>query len=108
MVRNCDFQLCSLSGRPVSGIVLSNDSQPVNPVREVRRSQYSINRVPIPAEVDPFDQAKQLNNTTLFPNGSPVAAPSFGWFPLCGTMSQSLESDKVWENQLHYLVYTAP
>jgi chitodextrinase len=68
----------------------------------------NINRVPIPAEVDPFDLAKQLNNTTLFPNGSPVAAPSFGWFPLCGAMSQSAESDKVWENQLHYLVYTAP
>ena len=68
----------------------------------------NINRAAIPPEFDPLDLAKQLNNTTLFPNGSPVTDANFGWYPLCGTMSQSAESDKVWENQLHYLVYTAP
>jgi len=68
----------------------------------------NINRVPIPAAFDPFDLAQQLNNTTLFPNGSPVASSDFPFFALCGTMSQSLETDKVWENTLHYLVYVAP
>jgi hypothetical protein len=55
----------------------------------------NIDRVPIPAAFDQFDLGTQLNNTTLFPNGSPVASPDFPFFPLCGTMSQSLESARV-------------
>jgi hypothetical protein len=66
-----------------------------------------VNRVPIPAAFDPFDLANQSNNRTLLPNGSPVASPDFPFFTLCGTMSQSLESDKVWEDVLHKLIYVA-
>lgn len=68
----------------------------------------NINRVAIAPAFDPFDLGKQLNNPAVAPGGSPVSDSNFGWFNLCGTMKQSLESDKVWENQLHYLVYTAP
>jgi len=68
----------------------------------------NINRVTIPGRFNPFDLAQQLNNTTLFPHGSPVASADFPFFALCGTMSQSLESDHVWENTLHKLVYVAP
>lgn len=66
-----------------------------------------INRAAIPAGFDPFDKSAQLNNTNLFPQGSPASDGSF-FTNLCGTMSQSLESDRVWENNLHALVYTAP
>jgi hypothetical protein len=65
----------------------------------------NINRAPIPSSFDPLDLAHQLNDTALFPAGSPLNDPNFGFFPLCGTMSQSLESDRVWE-MLNYLVYT--
>ncbi|MBI3899878.1 MAG: hypothetical protein HY308_16505 [Gammaproteobacteria bacterium] len=85
----------------------------VTHVQDFNRQQVctnitNINRAPIPAEFDPFDINVQMNNTALFPDGSPVAKDSFAWFPLCGTMSQSLGSDAVWENKLHYLVYVAP
>ena len=85
----------------------------VTHVQDFNRQQVctnitNINRVPIPAAFDPFDINAQMNNTTLFPDGSPVAKDSFAWFPLCGSMSQSHERDRVWENKLHYLVYIAP
>lgn len=66
-----------------------------------------INRSPIPAGFDPFDKSAQLNNTALFPQGSPANDPGF-FTNLCGTMSQSLESERVWENTYHAMVYTAP
>lgn len=66
-----------------------------------------INRVPMPALFDPFDKTAQLDNRNLFPQGSPVDDSGF-FTNLCGTMSQSLESDRVWEDKLHALVYTAP
>jgi hypothetical protein len=68
----------------------------------------NINRTPIPAAFDPFDMTQQMNNRDLFPAGSPVASDQFPFFPLCGTMSQSRESERVWEDRLHFLVYTAP
>ena len=64
----------------------------------------SINNVPIPAEFDSFDLANRLDNPKLFPSGSPVAK----FFSLCGTMSQSLASEKVWEDKMHMLVYESP
>src|ERR1700730_4578911 len=67
-----------------------------------------INRVPIPAAFDSFDLANRLDNPKLFPDGSPVARDDFAFFSLCGTMSQSLASEKVWENQMHMLVYESP
>ena len=68
----------------------------------------NINRVPIPAGFDPLDLTKQLNNPELFPDGNPVAKSDFPYFSLCGKMRQSLAADKVWENELHMLVYEAP
>jgi hypothetical protein len=47
-------------------------------------------------------------NPKLFPNGSPVARDDFPFFSLCGTMSQSLASENVWENKIHMLVYESP
>lgn len=90
-----------------------NKGDTVTHVQDFNRQQVctnitNINRAPIAAGFDPFDINAQMNNKTLFPDGGPVAKDSFAWFPLCGVMSQSLASDKVWENQLHYLVYTAP
>ncbi len=67
----------------------------------------NINMVPIPAGFDPFDKSQQLNSTTLFPLGSPANASGF-FTNLCGTMSQSLATERVWEDQLHSLVFTAP
>jgi hypothetical protein len=67
----------------------------------------NINMATIPAGFDPFDKSAQLNNTALFPQGNPAAAPGF-FTNICGTMSQSLESARVWEDALHSLVYTAP
>lgn len=68
----------------------------------------SINRVPIPAAFDSLDLDNRLDNPKLFPNGSPVARDDFPFFSLCGTMSQSLASEKVWENKMHMLVYESP
>jgi hypothetical protein len=68
----------------------------------------SINRVPIPAAFDSFDLDNRLDNPQLFPNGSPVTKGDFAFFSLCGTMSQSLASEKVWENKMHMLVYESP
>ena len=68
----------------------------------------NINRTPIPADFDPFDLNMQLNSKALFPGGSPVSSENFGFFPLCGKMSQSLPGDRIWEDKLHYLVYQAP
>ena len=68
----------------------------------------SINRVPIPGAFDPFDVANRLDSPKLFPNGSPSARDDFPFFSFCGTMSQSLASEKVWENQMHMLVYESP
>ena len=68
----------------------------------------SINRVPIPAAFDSFDLDNRLDNPKLFPNGSPVAKDDFPFFSLCGTMSQSLASEKVWEDKMHMLVYESP
>jgi chitodextrinase len=84
----------------------------VTHVQDFNRQQVctnitNINRTPIPAEFDPFDINAQMNNKTLFADGGPVAKDSFAWFPLCGRMSQSPESAKVWEDKLHYLVFVA-
>ena len=68
----------------------------------------SINREPIPAALDGFDLTNRLDNPKLFPNGSPVAKDDFPFFSLCGTMSQSLASEKVWEDKMHMLVYESP
>lgn len=68
----------------------------------------NLNRVPIPAQFDPLDMTRQLDNPTLFPSGNPVARADFPFFSLCGQMRQSLATDKVWENELHMLVYKAP
>lgn len=68
----------------------------------------SINRLPIPVALDPFDLDKRLDNPKLFPNGSPVAKDNFPFFSLCGTMSQSLASEKVWEDKMRMLVYESP
>lgn len=68
----------------------------------------NINRVPIPAGFDPLDLTRQLDNPELFPKGNPVARADFPFFSLCGQMRQSLAADKVWENELHMLVYKAP
>jgi hypothetical protein len=65
-----------------------------------------INRVAIPAGFDMFDKAQQLNNTALFPAASPANDANF-FINLCGTMSQSAESARVWEDTLHKLVFTA-
>jgi hypothetical protein len=67
-----------------------------------------INRVPIPAAFDSLDLANRLDNPKLFPDGSPVAKDNFPFFSFCGTMSQSLASDKVWEDKMHMLVYESP
>ena len=67
-----------------------------------------INRVPIPAAFDSFDLANRLDNPKLFPDGSPVAKDNFPFFSFCGTMSQSLASEKVWEDKMHMLVYESP
>jgi hypothetical protein len=45
---------------------------------------------------------------SLFTNGSPVARDDFPFFSFCGTMSQSLASEKVWEDKMHMLVYESP
>lgn len=65
----------------------------------------NINRKPIPAEFDPFDLKNQMNNRTLFPEGSPVGANDFAFYPLCGKMLQSLERDRVWEDKFGFLVF---
>jgi hypothetical protein len=82
----------------------------VTHVQDFNRQQVltnitNINRVPIPAGFDQFDLDSQMNNKSLFPAGSPVSADQFGFFALCGTMSQSLETDRIWEDHLHFLVY---
>ena len=64
--------------------------------------------MPIPAAFDSFDLDNRLDNPKLFPNGSPVARGDFAFFSLCGTMSQSLASEKVWEDKMHMLVYESP
>lgn len=68
----------------------------------------SLNRVPIPAAFDPLDLTRQLDNPELFPNGNPVTKDSFPFFCLCGTMRQSPASERVWENEMHMLVYGDP
>lgn len=68
----------------------------------------NVNREPIPAGFDPFDLSSQMNNKALFPNGSPLQKDDFGWYNLCGKMTQSLERDRVWEDKLGFLVYEAP
>ncbi len=68
----------------------------------------NINREPIPAGFDPLDLHRQLNDRTLFPDGSPLEKPSFGWYNLCGTLAQSLKRDRVWEDRLGFQVYRAP
>jgi hypothetical protein len=68
----------------------------------------NINRTPIPKEFDPFDIDMQMNNKAIFPDGGPVASNDFPFFSLCGKMSQSLKSDRVWEDKLSFMVYTAP
>jgi hypothetical protein len=68
----------------------------------------NINRKPIPAAFDPFDLKMQLNNRELFPQGSPVGAEDFAFYPLCGKMLQSPEKDRVWEDKLGFLVFEAP
>jgi hypothetical protein len=68
----------------------------------------SINRVSIPTAFDSLDLANRLDNLKLFPNGSPVTRGDFAFFSLCGTMSQSLASEKVWEEKMHMLVYESP
>ena len=37
--------------------------------------------------------------------GNPAAADQFPFFALCGTMSQSLETDRIGEDHLHFVVY---
>lgn len=68
----------------------------------------NVNREPIPAGFDPFDLSAQMNNKSLFPNGSPLLKDGFGWYNLCGKMTQSFERDRVWEDKLGFLVYEAP
>jgi hypothetical protein len=65
----------------------------------------NINREPIPTGFDPLDLTKRLDSPDLFPNGNPVMKKDFGWFNLVGTMRQDLVSQKVWENELHMLVF---
>jgi hypothetical protein len=64
-----------------------------------------INRVRIPGAFDSFDLANRLDNPKLFPDGSPVAKDNFPFYSFCGTMSQSLATEKVWEDKMHMLVY---
>lgn len=85
----------------------------VTHVQDFNRQQVctnitNINRTPIPGGFDPFDPRQQLGNKTLFPKGSPLEQPEFGWFNLCGSMSQSAASDRIWEDELGFLVYEAP
>jgi len=68
----------------------------------------SINSVPIPAAFDVLDVDNRLDNPKLFTNGSPVARDDFPFFSFCGAMSQSLASEKVWEDKMHMLVYESP
>ena len=68
----------------------------------------SINRVPIPAAFGSFDLDNRRDNPKLFPNGSPVAKDHFPFFSLWGMISQSLASEKVWENKMHMLVDESP
>ncbi len=68
----------------------------------------NVNREPIPAGFDPFDLGAQMNNKALFPAGSPLLKDGFGWYNLCGKMTQSLERDRVWEDKFDFLVYEAP
>lgn len=63
-----------------------------------------INRAPIPEGFDPLNTMKELDNTELFPTGNPVMNNGFQFISLCGRMTQSLASARVWEDQLHYLV----
>ena len=67
-----------------------------------------INRAPIPAEFDALDLSRQLNNARLFPQGNPLTKADFPFISLCGKMSQSLASEKVWEDQMHMLAFRAP
>ena len=67
----------------------------------------NLNRVPIPAGFNPLDLTRQLDNPELFPGGNPVSRADFPFLSLCGTMRQSLASEKVWENEMHMLVYEA-
>ena len=76
--------------------------------QQVLTNITGINRVPIPAALDPFDLTNRLDNPKLFPDGSPVAKDDFEFFSLCGTMSQSLASERVWEDKMHMLVYESP
>jgi hypothetical protein len=76
--------------------------------QEVCAIVTGINRVPIPAAFDPYDVANRMDNPKLFPNGNPAARGDFPFFSFCGTMSQSLASEKVWEDKLHMLVYESP
>ncbi len=87
-----------------------NKGDTVTHVQDFGRQQVctnitNINRKPIPAEFDPFDLKKQMNNRTLFPDGSPVGADDFPFYPLCGKMLQSLEKDRVWEDKFGFLVF---
>jgi hypothetical protein len=68
----------------------------------------NVNREPIPAGFDPFDLNAQMNNKSLFPAGSPLLKDGFGWYNLCGKMTQSLERERVWEDKFGFLVYEAP
>jgi len=68
----------------------------------------NINRKPIPEGFDPFDLKSQMNNRKLFPEGSPVGADDFAFYPLCGKMLQSLEKERVWEDKFGFLVFEAP
>lgn len=68
----------------------------------------NVNREPVPSGFDPFDLSAQMNNKALFPTGSPLLKDGFGWYNLCGKMTQSLERDRVWEDKLGFLVYEAP
>src|SRR5260370_7214612 len=82
----------------------------VTHVQEFNRQQgltniTNINRVPIPAGFDQFDLDSQMNNKSLFPAGSPVAADQFPFFALCGTMSQSLETARLSQHHLPSLLY---
>jgi hypothetical protein len=91
----------------------NNKGDTVTHVQDFSRKQVctnitNLNRKTIPAGFDQFDINNQLNNRQLFPEGSPVAAKDFGFFNLCGNILQSAESERVWEDQLGFLVYESP
>ena len=65
----------------------------------------SINRVPIPEGFDLLDRNRDLESRTLFPKGNPASRRDFGYTSLCGTMSQSPASKRVWEDELHLLPF---